>query len=568
MKEFLIFTIIVIGIILPLGFLQSRFLFKGTVSYRISLALNIHPAFCALLTYYVAKTDYYQIIWAGTAALISGLLWLNWLKKKIGDPLSSLSKTVNSFADGKLSDDFDQKLTGHKNEIGSLASSFIVMQNTLRFLINEITQRINDIENGQFTKQKQNNEFAGAWKDVSDGVERLVQTFIEPINTTTLYLTELSDGNLPKPIDQVYNGEFNRIKNSLNQLIATTHEITEKAKRVSHGDLTVELTKRSDNDAMVESLSEMVASLKTLVLQINESAQSVSTASSQLSSIAQNVSSGASQQAASTEEVSASLEEITSGINQNSDNAQQALKIAKRVSGEISLITQAVKETNEAMQNITQKIAIVNDIAERTDLLAINAAIEAARAGEFGKGFSVVAGEVRKLAELSSKAAKQIALVSVESLRKVESSTKLLIDIAPDIQKSSELVEEIASANLEQNSGISQVNQSLQQLSMVVQQNSATSEEMASASEELTGQAMQLMENIKYFKTSSVRDKSSEIYELQKNISLMQEQLSNLLITDNGVRQTEIRKESVVKTKTTGVNLILDDNDDKHFENF
>jgi len=494
------------------------------------------------------------------------------LRKSVSEPIIKLSELSKAVAEGNLNIDVT---VSERDEIGSLASSFKQMQNILRNLIDEISLRIENIENGVFIKKQSNNNFTGAWKNLDEGIDRLVQAFTQPINTTTIYLASLSEGNLPKPLEQEYKGEFNRIKNSLNQLIASTHEITGQAKRVSQGDLTVELTKRSDDDVLVESLSEMVSSIKKLVMQISQSAQNVSTASSQLNGVAQQVSSGASQQAASTEEVSASLEQITAGINQNSDNAQEALKIAKRVSGEITLITKAVTETNEAMQNITKKIAIINDIASKTDLLAINAAIEAARAGEFGKGFSVVAGEVRKLAEHSSKAAQQIALVSAESLQKVESSTKLLIEIAPDIQKSSQLVEEIAAANLEQNSGITQVNQALQQLSMVVQQNSATSEEMASASEELSGQALQLLENIKYFKTASTQERTTEIYEIQKNISALQEQLSKILLSSNthSIEIINKQKESQSnfvqhETKFKGVNLKLDDGDDKHFENF
>jgi methyl-accepting chemotaxis protein len=244
----------------------------------------------------------------------------------------------------------------------------------------------------------------------------------------------------------------------------------------------------------------IMAKLRIVASQVKNAADNVATGAGQLSTWAQTMSQGSTEQAASGEEVSASIEQMSSNIRQNMANAQQTEKIAQKAAEDTRNGGDAVSQTVSAMKEIASKISIIEEIARQTNLLALNAAIEAARAGEHGKGFAVVASEVRKLAERSQRAAGEIGQLSGSSVAVAEKAGTLLSKIVPDIQRTAELVQEIAAANREMNAGSEQINRAILQLDKVIQENASSAEELAATSEELNGQAEQLQTAVAFFK--------------------------------------------------------------------
>ncbi len=236
----------------------------------------------------------------------------------------------------------------------------------------------------------------------------------------------------------------------------------------------------------------IVKSITNVLAEVKSAADNVAAASQEMSSSSEEMSQGATEQAASAEEASSSMEQMASNIRQNSDNAQQTEKIAGKASTDARDGGEAVSQAVGAMRDIASKISIIEEIARQTNLLALNAAIEAARAGEHGKGFAVVAAEVRKLAERSQSAAAEISDLSSSSVEVAEQAGERLSRMLPDIQKTSDLVQEINASCNEQNTGAEQINKAIQQLDQVIQQNAGVSEEMASTAEELSAQAEQL----------------------------------------------------------------------------
>lgn len=273
------------------------------------------------------------------------------------------------------------------------------------------------------------------------------------------------------------------------------------AQSIGKGDLTVKVDIRQKDEIgqLTDALREMADNLKNIVISIKQNSEKLVHSGSLLKESSLQLSKGSADQAASAEEVSTSIEEMAANIDQNTENAIQTEKITVETAKDVNIANKLSSEAAKAMKEVAEKITIISDIAFQTNILALNAAVEAARAGEHGRGFSVVAAEVRKLAERSKAAADEIVgLVSIGLKVSQEAGDKARM-LVPDIEKTTQLIKEISAASLEQKTGAEQINLAMQQLNMITQENASSSDMLTQSSNQLAVLANNLKDVVGVF---------------------------------------------------------------------
>ena len=347
----------------------------------------------------------------------------------------------------------------------------------------------------------------------------VTRNIVRPINEVKEASNTISNGRLNIALGYRSKDELGQLADDIRRtakvLNSYVSEIQSGLTALGNGRLNYrsEVEFKGDFVALGNGLKEISRLLRNSLQQINSSAEQVSLGAEQVSNSSQALAQGASEQAGSIEELAVSINEIAQSVKDNADSAvdssRQAALVGQKLEecdGQMETLMKSIHEVKNNSGKITGIVRQIEDIAFQTNILALNAAVEAARAGDAGRGFSVVAEEVRRLATKTAGASKLTAeLVEKNSdavsdgMDAVNLTAQTLKTSVEGARQVSHKMDKISETSVQQADAITQIRKSVELISEIVQGNSATSEESAAASEELSAQAQLLKELVERF---------------------------------------------------------------------
>lgn len=447
--------------------------------------------------------------------------------------LKDVITCLNSFGMG----DFDATIPDYPGEKGKINEGIEAFRLNLQNVNYEISTLVDKSIKGNLQDRADTSKFKGDWNKLVLDINKLLESIIYPIKEAESVLSSMAKGNLDVRMVGNYDGDFKQVKDALNtmgEMINTSiTDVSFVLGELANQNLDVEVTGNYKGDfiALKNSLDLIIDHFNNVLVEITSASNEVSAGASGMMSSSTSLSSGAIQQASAIEQISATVTEVAAQIQENASNAESVKDSAKQAenhaidsNNKMTNLVNSMKDIQVAAENVQKVLKMIDDIAFQTNILSLNAAVEAARAGTHGKGFAVIAEDVRNLALKSSTAADDTSEMLDEIMHRINEaskygeetadSLKYIVDSSKDSAKKSS---DVAIASNEQASAINQITQSLDQISEVVQSTSNTARESLETSSELSNQSDQLITIVNKFRLKN------EVSSIKKEFKVINE---------------------------------------------